>query len=339
MKARRSTIRDVAQAAGVSMGTVSRVAANSGVVREKTRKKVLAAMHELGYQPNAAARAMRTNRTRTLGFLIPDLRNELFAAVARAAEKVLSDQGYMLFLYSSDRSPEREIGFLNEALQRGMDGLILSLCDETNQEVITAVQNCLVPVVIWDRDVDVDADIVFNEHARPMQTVTEHLLELGHRRIALISAPLEIRPGRERVRGFKHALERSRQSGLQATVHTGRQSADFGYDQVRRLMTSPNPPTAIIAGGNDIFYGVMKALRSLNLRIPQDVSVVGTDDRLVSEIYDPPITVIDRDMEAIGDMLARVLLRRLNGDVQSEKLRLLIDSQVILRSSTANPAG
>lgn len=334
----RPTIRDVARAAGVSTVTVSRVVADSNAVKVGTKRKVLAAMRRLGYQPNAAARAMRTNSTKTIGFLVPDLRNELFAAVARAAEELLAAQGYMLFLYSSERSTRREINFLAQATQRGMDGLILSLCDETDSGVMEAIGQCHVPVVIWDRDVPIDADVVFNEHAAPMRTVTKHLLDLGHRSIALISAPLCIRPGRERLRGFSMAIDAHPDKTLRPVVRNGSQSAEFGYSETLDLMSSATPPTAIIAGGNDIFHGVMKALRSLDLHIPEDISVVGTDDRLVSELADPPITVIDRDMERIGRALARMLIARLNGEQPPESVRTTIESNVVLRSSTAAPA-
>lgn len=336
MKKLRPTIRDVARKAGVSTVTVSRVVSDSSAVKDGTKRKVLAAMRALGYQPNAAARAMRTNSTKTIGFLVPDLRNELFAAVARAAEELLAAQGYMLFLYSSDRSTRREINFLNQATQRGMDGLILSLCDETDSDVMDAIGQCHVPVVIWDRDVPVEADVVFNEHAAPMRTVTKHLLDLGHRSIALISAPLCIRPGRERLRGFSQAID-AHPDKTYPVVRNGSQSADFGYSETLDLMASKTPPTAIIAGGNDIFHGVMKALRSLNLRIPDDISVVGTDDRLVSELADPPITVIDRDMERIGRALARMLIARLNGEQPPESITTTMESNVVLRSSTAAP--
>jgi len=295
-------------------------------------------MARLGYQPNAAARAMRTRASRAIGFLIPDLGNELFAAVARAAERALAAEGYMLFLYSSDRSTEREIEFLNIAAQRGLDGLIISLGDETDARVLAALGRVQVPMAIWDRDVEIAGDVVFSEHALPMRTVTEHLLHLGHRRIALISAPLTIRPGRERLRGFEAALADASPPAPEPLVRVGVQTAAFGFEQTLEMMRGPAPPTAIIAGGNDNFRGVLRALRRLGLRVPGDVSLVGTDDGVVAEIHAPPVTTIERDMAAIGTALADCLLARLGPASPEAPVHRHLDSIVRLRSSTAPAA-
>lgn len=332
----RPTIKDVARAAGVSSITVSRVAAGSASVKPATRERVLKKMRELDYQPNMAARSMRTRQTQTIGFLIPDLSNELFSAVARAAETVLSDAGYMLFIYSSERSPDREIAFLNQAAQRGMDGLILSLCDETHIGVRDTLKDLRIPMVIWDRDIDgLEVDTVYNEHARPMEEITQKLISLGHRRIALISASLKIRPGRERVRGFKLALDSETAKGVDGRVIVGPQSEAFGFEQLRALMSRDGKPTALIVGGNDIFHGVMKGAQSLGLRIPEDLSIVGTDDRLVSTLTTPPVTVIDRDMEAIGQSLATALLDRMTGRSVKTPNHVTLESEIVERHSVA----
>lgn len=330
----RPTIKDVARAAGVSAITVSRVAAGSERVKPATRERVLKKMRELGYQPNMAARSMRTRQTRTIGFLIPDLSNELFSAVARSAETILSDAGYMLFIFSSERSPDREIEFLNQAAQRGMDGLILSLCDETHKGVRDTLKDLRIPMVIWDRDIEgFEADTVYNEHARPMQHITQKLISLGHRRIALMSASLKIRPGRERVRGFNLALAGENAKGVDGRVIVGPQNEAFGYDQLHALMSREEKPTALIVGGNDIFHGVMKGVQALGLRVPDELSIVGTDDRLVSELTTPPVTVIDRDMEAIGRSLAAVLLDRLAGRSESTPNHITLESEIVERHS------
>ena len=203
---RRPTIRDVAARAGVSTGTVSRVVSGSTRVAAITRQRVDEAMAALGYQPHAAAQNMRTNRSRIAGFLIPDLTNPVFSQVAKAAESVLAEIGYGLFIFSSDRSERREIDFIAMAAQGRMDGLIVSVSDEGNERVRRALSQVKIPMALWDRDMDLEADVVFSEHARAMRRITSHLIELGHRRIGLITAPTAIRPGRERVRGYREAM-------------------------------------------------------------------------------------------------------------------------------------
>ncbi|MDB5585319.1 MAG: LacI family transcriptional regulator [Devosia sp.] len=333
---RRPTIRDVASASGVSMGTVSRVAAKSSVVSPETRHRVEQAMRTLGYVPNIAARTMRTNRTKIVGLLLPDLANTVFLLLAKAAERLLGAEGYTLFLYSSERSPTREIEFLELASRYRMDGLIVSLSDETNQSVVEALSKMECPIVLLDRDTPIRADVVFSEHAEAMQRVTAHLIELGHRRIALITAPLGIRPGRERVLGYRAAL---RDAGLgvdEALIGHDYQTSKYGFSKALEMLRRPVPPTAVIAGGDEIFYGVLRATRQLNLAIPGDVSIVGADNRMLSDVVTPMITIIDRDMEQVGDTAADMLIRRMNGE-GGEPVHVHLPSEVILRSSTAKP--
>lgn len=326
----RPTIRDVAKAAGVSTITVSRVAAGRSSVKASTRDTVLKCMKTLGYQPNQAARAMRTRETRTIGFLIPDLRNGLFAAVARAAEAVLEEAGYMLFIYSSERSTKREIEFMTQATQRGMDGLILSLSDETDSDVREALQGLKAPIVIWDRDIPgLNADVVFNEHAEPMREVTEQLIDFGHKNIALISASMKIRPGRERVGAFNRTIAKHKSDSLEGTVIVGPQSEEFGYMKFLELMALDPRPTALIVGGNDIFYGVMRGVKELSIQVPEQLSIIGTDDRLVSTLSTPPIAMIDRDMDEIGRTLAELLLERLGGTAGDAPRHRLLNSRIV----------
>ena len=334
---RRPTIKDVAQAADVSMGTVSRVAANSAVVSPETRLRVEDAMRKLGYVPNIAARTMRTNRTKIVGLLIPDLANTVFIQLAKAAERTLGQSGYTLFLYSSERSSRREIDFIHLASQYRMDGLIVSLSDETNQSVIQALATMECPVVLLDRDTPLVADVVFSDHAEAMQRVTAHLIELGHRRIALITAPLGIRPGRERVNGYRAALKEAGLPVDETLIGHDYQTTKYGLSKSLELLRLPNRPTAIIAGGDEIFYGVLRAVRQLNLSVPGDVSIVGADNRMLSDVVSPMITIIDRDMELVGDSAADLLVKRMSGTLTSEPVHVHLPSEVMLRSSTGRP--
>ncbi len=333
---RRPTIHEVAAATGVSIGTVSRVVVGSRRVAVETRARVLEAMAELGYQPNAAARAMRTNQTKTIGFLIPDMTNQVFARVAQGAETILAPEGYMLFAFSSNRSPTREVAFLQAARQRQMDGLIITLSDETAVEPIEEINRMGVPVVVLDRDVPVQADVVYSEHIQPIETVVDQLLELGHRRIGLITASQNIRPGRDRVIGFKHALTKAGVPIDEWLVRARMQSAEHGAAETHDLLTGANPPTAILAAGSDIFYGALRAVRLLGLSIPDDVSFVGADDPLLGELVFPPITVIDRDMAEVGRQAAGFLLDRLKG-LDAPPRRIMLGSDVLLRRSIAPP--
>jgi LacI family transcriptional regulator len=332
----RPTLREVAAATGVSIGTVSRVVVGSPRVAAKTRALVLAAMAELGYQPNAVARAMRTNQTKTIGFLIPDIANQVFARVAQGAEAILAPESYMLFAFSSNRSPTREVAFLQAARQRQMDGLIVALSDETAAGPIEEINHMGVPVVVLDRDVPIRADVVYSEHIQPIETVVNQLLELGHRRIGLITASQNIRPGRDRVVGFRRALTKAGVPIDEWLIRARMQSAEYGAAEAHDLLTGENPPTAILAAGSDIFYGALRAVRLLDLSIPDDLSFVGADDPLLGELVFPPITVIDRDMVEVGRQAASLLLDRLKG-LDAAPRRIMLGSNVLLRRSIAPP--
>lgn len=279
---------------------------------------------------------MRTNKTRTIGFLMPDIANPVFSKVALGAEAVLSPAGYTLFALSSNRSPDREVAYLQAVRQRQMDGLIVTLADETARETLDEIRRMLVPVVLLDRDVDVGADIVFSDHQTAMETVIGHLIALGHRRIGLVTASEKIRPGRERVRGFRRALDKAGIPVDEWLIRARMQSVEYGAAETHDLLTGSDPPTAVVAAGSDIFYGAVKAVRMLRRDIPGDLSLVGADDLLLSEVIGPPVTVIDRDMVEVGRAAGRLLLERLNG-LSLPPRRVLLPSTVVLRGSIAAP--
>ena len=332
---KKPTIRDVAKAASVSMGTVSRVAAGGELVTEATQKKVQAAMDRLGYVPNIAARTMRTNRTMMVGLLVPDFANPVFAAVAKAAERTLANAGYSLFVYSSGRSNDRELAFTNLASQHQMDGVIVSLSDETSKSVLSSLAQFRAPMVILDRDTDLGRDVVFSEHAEAMRRATNHLIKLGHTRIALITAPRTIRPGRERIRGFTEAMQSKGLEIAPGSIAAAEQSIEYGYKKARNMLSAENAPTAILAAGNDIMYGIMKAVRQLEISIPDQLSIIGVDDRLFSELMVPAITMIDRDMGEVGEAAAKQLLARMAGTAPALPVELHLPSVILMRDSTA----
>jgi LacI family transcriptional regulator len=331
----RATIREVAAAAGVSMGTVSRVAAGTGRISETTRAKVITAMRELAYEPNAAARAMRTKVTKTVGLLIPDITCPIFIRVATGAEEVLGGRGYMLFSFSSNRQTEREFDFLRAARQRQMDGVIVSVSDEGCSKTVGELRTMGIPLVILDREIPVDADVIYNEHFDAMETLLTHLIALGHRRIGLICSPTRIRPGRERVRAYRHAMTKAGLDIDDTLIRATGQGHDYGAAEAYDLLTADDrAPTALIAAGSDTFAGALATIRSLNLDIPGDISFVGADESEMAEIAGPPITMIERDMREVGRNAARMLLERFDG-LSLPPRKMMLASKVVLRKSVA----
>ena len=204
------TINDVARRANVSNMTVSRVVTRNGYVSAKTRKRVEAAIEELGYQPNAAAKSMRTKSTQSIGFILPDLANTAHSIVAQTAEALLAKQGYRMVLGSTGFSPEREGQFFSSSQQNTVDGVIAVITDETQVSIHELIQKSRVPIIILDRDLPFPIDTVYSEDRSCIRDVVHYLAKLGHQRIALMTCPLKARPGRLRHQAFHRFVRRGR---------------------------------------------------------------------------------------------------------------------------------
>lgn len=311
MTARRPTIHDVARLAEVSTVTVSRVCNDPDLVLPATRKRVVAAMAELGYVPNLAARTMRTRATRTIGFLIPDLTSHPNAAVAQAAADHLAKSGYAILLASSDQQPDREIEALTILRTRQVDGIILYACDQDHPGLRSAVQALDVPTVLLDRDMPGPADRVFTEHGRAMEEAVRRLAGLGHRHIVLLQYDTPIRPTRARRDGF---LRAATAAGLEpSTLRAIRLPVDHApFPEVAgALFGGEVLPTAVIAEGSRLLLAAIRAIRARGLAMPEDISVIGMDAADVALAATPEISCIVRDFDAIGRAAAQAMLARL----------------------------
>lgn len=306
------TIREVADDAGVALSSVSRVLNNHPDVSEDMKKRVIQAITKLGYEQNLIASSLRSGSTRTVGFVVSDISNPLFALFVQAAERRLEKAGYGMVLVNSEGNPERDDETIRLLRMRRVDGLIVSLSDEGRPETIAELKRLEGPIVLLDRVVDgLDASVVTADHVTGTRLATDHLLDLGHRRIALISGRREIRPTRERIRGYSAAFE---ERGLRTPTELLRLESfatEFAERAIRDLISLSDPPTAVISGGNMLLTGVLRVVRAAGLQVGRDIDVISCDDVPLAELFSPPITVIDRDAAQIGRIAAEQLLRRL----------------------------
>ena len=330
------TVVDVASRAGVALGTVSRVINDSGPVSKKTRDAVWAAIADLGFRPNTVARSMRTRTTKAIGFIIPDISNPLFSVIAREAEAVLQNDGYLLNIANSGDSAERERALVRSFAERQCDGIIFSTSNEMDPRVLEALRAARLPLLALDRDIDLPIDKVMTDHARGVRLATEYLFDLGHKRIALITASERIYPGRERARGYQSAHVGRGMDLDNRLLRMGRLDQEFGALQIGTLLQLDAPPTAVIAGGNQILVGVLQALQGRGAKIPRDLSLIGCDDTVVTQVFSPPITIVDRDLAQIGRMAARILLDRLGkNDAPYQPTRAILQTDLRIRGSCA----
>ncbi len=331
------TIRHVARAAKVAVGTVSRVLNNHVSVRPEVRKRVLEAIRELEYQPDAVAQSMRLRTTRTVACAIRDISIAGFGSFVKAAEEVLRDAGYILLLTNTDEQAEREIELLRTFAKRRVDGVIMTVSDECDDELLRTVQEMRIPLVLMDRDIALGADVVAIDHRGGARAATAHLLELGHRYIALLTGLPAMRPAHERIAGFQEAHRRAGVALRSNLVRSGGFSAEFGFEQLTALLDSDEPPTAVISGGMAMLPGVLQAIAARGLKVPEDISVISGGDSELAELLVPAVTAVRWNNADWGRHSVRLLLDRIERHYDADPRRVTLPTELVQRASCAPP--
>jgi len=328
-----ATIRDVARVSGVSVGTVSRSLNAPDTVRPGTLGKVRAAIESLGFQPDFRAQNMRRRNTMTVGFVIDDIANPWHASCFKAVDAEMRQRGFSLYLMSTNGRASEEAAAI-DMLQHGRaDGVIMTINNEQDPRTIKRLKELRIPSVLLDRDIPLEIDAVLTEHATGLRQATSYLIGLGHRRIAIITAGRDIRPGRERVRGFVEAFEKAGLPVPEDLIRSQSLSVDFGFREATALLQAPDRPTAIIAAGNRILVGVLRAIQQQGVSVPGDISLIACDRSDVALLYPGPITLIDRPVEDIGRTAAQLLLERLGGQSDRPAQRIAFPTHLIMGGS------
>jgi len=326
-------MRDVAERAGVSVTTVSHVINETRPVSDDLRRRVLQAMDELGYQPNALARSLRRKETHTIGMIVPDSANPFFAEVARGIEDASFEQGYSVILCNSDGDLEKELLYTNVLTEKRVDG-ILFVAAGVSTEHIRALQARQMPLVVVDRDIpDVVVDSVLIHNARGGWLATRHLIELGHRRIGCITGPSDVTPSAERVIGYQQALQEAGIPVDEALIVRGDFQYESGYRAAQQLLALEDPPTAIFACNDLMAVGAISAAVELGFQVPAQLSVVGFDDIRLASFTNPPLTTVAQPKYEMGVVAMTMLLERMRERDMSPRRRLL-DIRLVVRQST-----
>ncbi len=334
------TIREVARAAGVAIGTASRALNRTGRVSEQAIAAVTKAARDLGYTPDAVAQSMRTRSTGVVGLIVSDLANPLYARIITAVESRLLTAGYTLLVASTHNDAEREKVLIDLFRRRRVDGLILGPCHAETPAYLDLLA-ADGPVVALDRDFQGENAGVHVDHYHGALQATRYLLNLGHTRIALLTPGSVLRPGRERIAGYRDAFA---ERGLQPDpklIRAEKSAMDFAFSEALALLGGPAAPTAFLCLGTRILSGVLQALRHAGRMVPDDVSVVSIGDTDLSQLFSPAITSLTWDLEAVGTAVAELLLRRLDSTAPLEQERILLTTQMVLREScgpAAKPA-
>ena len=332
------TIKDVAARAGVSFTTVSHVLNGTRRVSEPSRQRVERAVAELGYVPSALARSLKTSETHVLGVLVPNITNPFFAELTRGVEDAARGQGYSVFLCNCDDDPARQLGYVQRLLARRVDGLLLANSAAEASTVSGALKQTPVPTVVVDRAVaGLDADLVRVDNTGGARLATEHLLGLGHRRIACLAGPLAFEVSRARVAGWREALAAAGITPAPGWLVEGPYSPAQGHAATLGLLTHHPEITAICAGNDLLGIGALRAAAERGVAVPQQLSVIGFDGIELGGFVHPGLTSVGQDIRSIGARAAAVLIERIRrGAARHHGLvrELVVTPELILREST-----
>jgi LacI family transcriptional regulator len=326
-------IKDVAKLAGVAPSSVSRALSNHPDVSEAMRSRVLRAAEHLEYRPNLLAQGLRRGQTRTVGFIVRDISIPTFAGIVKGAEEEFESLGYSILVTNSLQSSALEAKHVEVLSQRQVDGLILSLQSESCPETIRALERVQVPIVLLDRELDsIDCDSVCFDHATGVRGAIEALIELGHRRIGFIGGSADRRASRDRLDGYRSALE---SAGIPMNdswvLQLGVTAHDEIHGAVLELLRQKLRPTAILASDGNLGVALLTGVREYGIALGTDIAVVICDDHELLHLMEPPISVVSREVELMGRCAARLLMRRLDGSA-SPPVREILPTTFIRRS-------
>jgi DNA-binding LacI/PurR family transcriptional regulator len=333
-----ANMKDIARIAGVSLGTVSHVLNDSANVRAPLRKRVLDAVQELGYQPSQLARGLRRDKTNVIGMIIPDITNPFFPGVVRGAEDTAFSNGYRLILCNTDNDHSKELAHLNELRTYLPAGLIVipsNFSDLTAQA--ESYRRVGTGVVCVDRlPRNWAGDSVTADNQEGALEATRHLIQMGHKLLAMIIGPQHLTNAKDRLIGFKRAI---REAGIRVAPEYIQETTfdkQGGYAKTLRLLRLIPRPTAIFAGNDMIALGALRAIHESGLRCPEDISLMGFDDLDFAEVTHPPLSSVSQSGYQLGTTAAHMLIERLHGDNSPAK-HIILKTSLSLRSSVAAP--
>jgi len=326
------TLRMVAEKAGVSVNTASRAINNKPDINKETKKQVLRIAKELGYIRNAAAFALRTKKTETIGVVIADNRNPFYAEVLSGMEIAARENNYHIILANTQRDYNKEEEAINLLLAKRVDGLLIAPVQDRDDDIAYLVGKRF-PFVIVGRDFEnIEADAVYNDEIKGGFLATEYLIKKGHKRIAFINGFLYKSPAKGRLTGYKQALKKYDIPLDDILISVGDIDVEDGYRRTKQLLEKELDFTAIFAYNDMMALGVIQALKEKNLRIPGDIELVGYDDIPFASFVNPPLTTIKIKKQELGVESVNLLLSRINNRHRKIK-KVVLDVELITRGA------
>jgi LacI family transcriptional regulator len=334
---KRATIRDVAEATGLALSTVSNALAGKSYVRDETRALVMKAANRLGYRASAVARGLRTRRSFAIGVLISDVANPASADYVRGVEDVAMSEDCSIFLCNTDGDEERQLAKMRTLLDRQVDGMVLFSQHCSSRAVRTMLDSGPPFVLVQRRNPNHPDDYVGADNVTGLAEALSHLRELGHKRIGFIRGPVDSSSARERLETFKSQVKSLSLDPDPALVFAGDYTFAMGVSAALRFLDLKRPPTAILGSCDFNSLGVIEGALSRGLVLPRDLSVIGLDDIALASLRTINLTTIRLQRREMGAAAGELLMKRIRGDKGPPRVEIF-PTDLVIRASTSAPA-
>lgn len=329
------SIKDIARVAKVSHSTVSRALHNSPLVSHETAQRIREIAREKGYRPSAVARSLVTRRTKTIGVVVTRIADPFIAEVVNGIEEVANDHGYSVFLANSNANPDREVKVVHSFHERRVDGILVT-ASRVGALYMPLLTEMRVPTVLINNQHPGEfVHSVMIDNVTASSQATEHLIQLGHKRIAYIGDQYGFQSDTERFAGYRRALEIADVPFLPELIAHGDGNAEGGMHAMQKLLETVDPPTAVFCYNDMSALGALRSIRAKGMRVPEDISVVGFDDLFIASYTNPALTTISQPMKQMGSTAMEILLKLFNGANSQNNIK--VQGQLIVRESTARP--
>ncbi|MFA9397277.1 MAG: LacI family DNA-binding transcriptional regulator [Clostridiaceae bacterium] len=332
------SIKDVARDAGVSIATVSRVLNDVDVVNDDTKQRVLDAIKKLGYRPNIVARSLKTQKTKTIGIVVPDISDPFYPEVVRGAEDVANIYDYNIILCNTDLDPEKEQEYLNVLREKMVDGIVL-MSSSLNKNIINLTKELKLPTVLVEtKDDNMEYPSVTVDNKKAAYDAVSYLINNGNKRIAYLGVyENKMNAKASRYSGYKKALLENGMELDEDLVYFGGSKAKDGFDGILEII-SKNDIDAIFCVSDEVAMGAINALREKKIKVPEDVDVIGFDDIYVASIFYPKLSTVSQPMYDMGSVGMRMLIKKINNqDLEEEQF--VLDYELKIRESCKKNRG
>jgi len=336
------TIKDVAKQAGVSHSTVSRALHGSPLISDETIERIRQIALEMGYFPSAAARSLKTNRSRALGVIVSNIDDPFLSEILQGIEEVAQGHGYSMLMAASQRDSDREQTIVQDMRKRQVDGLIICSASFSAKQRRNLLEYGIPIVVVNNQAAEEYRYSIYHDDVDGSRQVTRHLIELGHKRIAYLGNSLSGRTTLDRLTGFRQEME---SAGLdipnEYVFEVPGSGPEDGFNALNHFLDLPDRPTALFCFNDMLAIGVLKGLHSAGIRVPGDFSVVGFDNIVFSAYTNPALTTLDQPKRYIGAEAARLILGLLDpatGEETPDHKIQKLKGRLLVRQSTASPS-